>query len=631
MEKITKKIDEKTKQLILFFDLKNKTVSRKKTLFALLLIGAALLPYAPMVTYSGFVMDDAVAVQRNPNVVSESVSFSEFMKRDFWGLELFAGTWTHKSFRPVTTLTYRLGFLLHGTESSGFHIATYLMHAICSGLVFFFASQVVGLSFLSAAASAALFAAHPVHTENVLYLVGRADVLSSIFFMPAIMLAESNLNTNNLINVGIFTLLSGLSKETGFTAPLIAACITLVREKRLFSAKFSLLFFLALCLFYWRHRYTNGTEVNMSVQDNPFSYETDFRHRVLSFGMVHAKYLELLLLPMHLCYDYSLTAMPVLRSVFDVRFLSVCAAYLAMSVLVKTIVSLYLSKHLLGTQLMIGFILSVIPWLPASNILFPVGTVVGERLLYTPSIGFVVMLGALMDFFIRSKKRLIQISFLLLALYMTRTAVRVTDWADGDTLFLRDGHRQQASSKTQFNLGITHMSNKNYDKAVAALIRCAAADPMSALPYWRIGQIEILRGNFTTAEAWLMEASTKFSATLMIKDEEIFHDIAVAVFQNKKIDRAHFYLSLALEINPRFPKGLNNYGCLLASKDPKKSTEFIKKAVEMKPDHKLYLSNLLFMSEYSGDGVTHNWVRSLSPEIAHDYRKDCVWEFVPAS
>ena len=177
------------------------------------------------------------------------------------------------------------------------------------------------------------------------------------------------------------------------------------------------------------------------------------------------------------------------------------------------------------------------------------------------------------------------------------------------------------------------MSNKNYEKAIAALIRCAAADPMSALPYWRIGQIEILRGNFTTAEAWLMEASTKFSATLMIKDEEIFHDIAVAVFQNKKIDRAHFYLSLALEINPRFPKGLNNYGCLLASKDPRKSSEFLRKAVEMKPDHKLYLSNLLFMSEYAGETSTHNWAKSLpnAREIAHEYKRDCVWEFVPAS
>ena len=637
MENIIKRIDLETESLISYFDLnsKEKKISRKQYSFVFAVIALALLPYLPMITYKGFVMDDAVAVQRNPNVVGDSVSWSDFMRRDFWGLELFAGTWTHKSFRPVTTLTYRLGFLVHGIDSSGFHIATYFMHAVCSVFVFFFASKVIGLNLLSAAASAGLFAAHPVHTENVLYLVGRADVLSSIFFMQAIMLSETpNLNTNNLINVGIMTLLSGLSKETGFTAPMIAALINLVKEKRFFTAKFFLLFTLAVSLFWWRHRYTNGTEVNMSVQDNPFSYETEFLHRFYSFGMVHAKYLDLLLFPTHLCYDYSLTAMPILRSVTDIRILGVLSAYLTVCLLVKTIVSLYLGNHPLGKQLLIGFIVAVIPWLPASNILFPVGTVVGERLLYTPSIGFVVMVGSLMDHIVRSNKaRMIKLSFIFISLYMARTALRVSDWADGDTLFLRDGHRQQASSKTQFNLGITHMSNKNYDKAVAALIRCAAADPMSALPYWRIGQIEILRGNFTTAEAWLMEASTKFSATLMIKDEEIFHDIAVAVFQNKKIERAYFYLSLALEINPRFPKGLNNYGCLIASKEPKKSTEFIRKAVEMKPDHKLYLSNLLFMSQYAGETAVHEWVRSLpdAAGIVNDYRKDCVWEFIPAS
>ena len=629
MEKIGKKIDQQTDEILTTFH--EEKISHSKQLFIFSLLAISLLPYCPMVTYKGFVMDDAVAVQRNPNVVG---SEPDYMGRDFWGLELFAGTWTHKSFRPITTLSYRLGFLVHGIDSAGFHIATYIFHAVCSFFVLLFASRVVGLSDLSAVVCAALFAAHPVHTENVLYLVGRADVLSSIFLIQAIILAETNyLNSNSLINVGIFTLLSGLSKETGFTAPLIAACINLVKDKRVISSKFFLLSMLALSLFYWRHRYTNGTEVNMSVQDNPFSYETEFQHRLLSFAMVHAKYLELLLFPINLCYDYSLTAMPILRSFGDIRFLSVLPAYLFASLLVTTILSLYLRNHPLGKQLMIGFIVTVIPWLPASNILFPVGTVVGERLLYTPSIGFVVMVGALLEHLVRSPRRRLQISFLLLTLYMSRTAVRVTDWSDGDTLFLRDGHRQQASSKTQFNLGITHMSNKNYEKAIAALIRCAAADPMSALPYWRIGQIEILRGNFPTAEAWLMEASTKFSATLMIKDEEIFHDIAVAVFQNKKIDRAHFYLSLALEINPKFPKGLNNYGCLLASKDPRKSAEFLRKAVVMKPDHKLYLSNLLFMSEYAGETSTHNWAKSLphAREIAHEYRKDCVWEFVPAS
>jgi Flp pilus assembly protein TadD len=179
------------------------------------------------------------------------------------------------------------------------------------------------------------------------------------------------------------------------------------------------------------------------------------------------------------------------------------------------------------------------------------------------------------------------------------------------------------------------MSNKEYDRAVPALIRCAAADPMSALPYWRIGQIEVLKGNFTSAEMWLMEASTKFSATLMIKDEEIFHDIGVAVFQNKKIDRAQFYLGLALEINQRFPKGLNNYGCLMASTGRMdESVGYLKRAVELNSTNYLYISNLVFMSSYVGDHKTANWASEIFARTYPDVKevkRDCVWEFVPAS
>ena len=600
----------------------------------------SIIPFLPMVTYKSFVMDDAVAVQRNPNVVSDTVSLDDLLRRDFWGLELFAGTWTHKSFRPITTWTYRLGYLLHGTDSSGYHVASLLLHAVCSYLVGLFAKRVFELSRNVALLAAFLFAVHPIHTENVLYLVGRADILASIFYLLALMYA---LQAEGLTGrqLGVFTglcLLAGLSKEIGFTSPIVTAGIVAIRERKIGSSKFLLLMLVGIVLMVWRHRYTNGTEVNMSVQDNPFSYETGYAPRWLSYALVHAKYLQLLVFPFDLCYDYSLNAIPVLRWIDDVRILFVFSGYVAVFAGLQSVFNrLSLQDSCLWTQRVASsVILILIPFLPAANIMFPVGTVVGERLLYTPSIGFVILVCLVLERMMldeRLRRPLLVMIGLVALFYFVRTGFRVTDWRDGDTLFIRDGHRQPASSKTQFNLGITHMSNKQYDRAVAALIRCAAADPMSALPYWRIGQIEILRGNFTTAEAWLMEASTKFSATLMIKDEEIFHDIAVAVFQNKKVDRADFYLSLALEINPNFPKGLNNFGCLIASRDPKKSVGFLKRAVEMKPHNVLYLNNLEFMAQYAGDIDAANFAKSIriSTSSQPSNKRDCIWEFVPAS
>ena len=599
-----------------------------RLLFAVSVI-TSVAPYIQMVTFKAFVMDDAVAVQRNPNVVSPTVTWSDLMRRDFWGLELFAGTWTHKSFRPLTTWTYRLGFLVHGTESVGYHVVSLLLHVVCSFVVGLVARHIIKLSLVWSLVSVALFSTHPIHTENLLYLVGRADILATIFFGLALVVA----NTSNLAlswaGMTACTVLAGLSKETGFTAPLIAAGITVVNQsQRIPLARIGIQAATGIILMAWRHWFTNGTEVNMSVQDNPVSYEQIWLLRLLSYGFIHAKYFQLLVFPLELCYDYSLTAIAIVREVYDVRCLFTLAGYTGIAACMQYSVRAFTSAG--GKNLVICLALMIVPWLPASNILFPVGTVIGERLLYTPSVGFVLFVVAGMSRIKSLERTRIAFAMILVALYAVRTAIRVTDWEDGDTLFIRDGHRQTASSKTQFNLGITHMSNKNYDRAVAALIRCAAADPMSALPYWRIGQIEILRGRFVSAESWLMEASTKFSATLMIRDEEIFHDIAVAVFQNKKWERAHYYLTLALEINKAFPKGLNNYGCLLASRDPSKSIDFLRRAVDLKPGHQLYLDNYAFMAEYSGNVEAQTFSQRLRNNGPLP-RRDCVWEFVPAS
>merc|ERR1712093_581826 len=131
-----------------------------------------------------------------------------------------------------------------------------------------------------------------------------------------------------------------------------------------------------------------------------------------------------------------------------------------------------------------------------------------------------------------------------------RTFFRTRVWSSSESLFLHDGHTQLTSSKTQFNLGITHMGRQEWDAAIEALVRCAWADPLSSLPFYRIGQIEILRGRHASAEKFLSAAIDKFGASLMVRDEEVFHDLAVAMFQNGKVEAADTRLRIALQLNP---------------------------------------------------------------------------------
>lgn len=108
---------------------------------ALLLFLAGCLVYAPSLSYNfskgwvqaaklrsfpGFFMDDAM-IKKNPNVYEE-LNWLRLFKTDYWGLEMFEGDWTHKSFRPLTVLTFRWNHALSGFEGSGFHIVNVLLN-----------------------------------------------------------------------------------------------------------------------------------------------------------------------------------------------------------------------------------------------------------------------------------------------------------------------------------------------------------------------------------------------------------------------------------------------------------------------------------------------------------------------
>lgn len=219
-----------------------------------------------------------------------------------------------------------------------------------------------------------------------------------------------------------------------------------------------------------------------------------------------------------------------------------------------------------------------------------------------------------------------------LALLSIRTILRVLNWQSSDVLFIHDGHLQPTSSKTQFNLGITYMQRNEYDDAVAALVRCAHADPLSSLPFYRIGQIEIMRGNYASAERWLSAAIDKFGASLMVRDEEVFHDLAVAMFQNGRVDAAERRLRIALQMNPDFAKGWNNLACCLAARSLRDASRASERAVALEPNNPQYWANVALLARHSGDDATSQYAWNQATQLwpSMPEPRDCTWEFAPS-
>eukprot|EP00434_Breviolum_minutum_P042735 symbB.v1.2.038054.t1/scaffold5798.1/size23537/1 len=198
---------------------------------SVLLIGicaATLTAYWPVHEFNmeigGFFMDDAM-IRRNAVVVDTVFDIAKLWRTDYWGLEMFdPNTWTHKSFRPLTVLTFRWNYLWHGFGSSGFHTTNAVMHGLCSLHLGFFALRVLQLSIWWAGLLAALFMVHPVHTESICYVVGRADILCAQvlliamhFYSPALSSKSSPASLLRVLITCALVVASGLCKETGFT------------------------------------------------------------------------------------------------------------------------------------------------------------------------------------------------------------------------------------------------------------------------------------------------------------------------------------------------------------------------------------------------------------------------------
>ncbi len=140
----------------------------------LVVVFLALLSYGNS-SWGQFVFDDSEAILGNQDVDPWSSSLQQVFSNDFWG-ERVSSNVSHKSYRPLTILTFRWNYwLAGGLEPFGFHLANVVLHAVVSLLYLEICTAICqranldcsGAYGITPAVAALLFAVHPVHTESV--------------------------------------------------------------------------------------------------------------------------------------------------------------------------------------------------------------------------------------------------------------------------------------------------------------------------------------------------------------------------------------------------------------------------------------------------------------------------------
>lgn len=621
---------------------------------ALTLAVGGIYAWAPAFQYkmfnNGFFMDDAM-IARNPNVI-ESLDWNRLLRTDYWGLDMFAGTWTHKSFRPLTVVTFRWNFLLHGFESSGFHATNLLLHFICSSMLVFFGIR-CGLPADWSCLLGALFLIHPVHTESVLYIVGRADLIClALVIMSFLLHKETTSGKLWLSFVGVllssgFLLAAGLCKETGFCffGLLVGwdiLVLTLRCQSRLLL-RMCLVLLVGISLCAARVWYTSGTTIErMDPFSNPVAAEKDRVVRFLSYALVHGIYGKLLVWPSFLCYDYSFDAVPLVRSLSDCRLLLPVSCYLGFALL--TTQSLQLLRRCVHTHdhavPVVGIAILILSFFPMSNVLFPVGTMVAERLLYIPSAGFLIAVVGLARH--RENHTACILVLVVAGLVLTLlTAQRVVEWSSPEAITVADAAKQLRSTRVQYNLATHHLSNKRYDEAFSSFETVMALDPTDrdCMPLYHAGQIQIYRGNHKAAEELLARAVEGHFSPLLVNEEEVFHDYGLALWFAERPKDAILNFEKSLSINGTFSKGFNNLGCALGlgallGRLPQEALvqgiQQLQEAVQLSSDNVLYWRNLVALLRFAGRPeaeVAWKQLLTLDASNAANPPEDCSWEF----
>ncbi|KAI1882260.1 hypothetical protein AGOR_G00248850 [Albula goreensis] len=303
-----------------------------------------------------FCYDDSRVIKTNQDLLPET-PWTNIFYDDFWGT-LLTHSGSHKSYRPLCTLSFRLNHALGGLEPWGYHLVNVTLHAAVTWLFTGLSRLLLGEGRWALLAGL-LFASHPVHTEAVAGVVGRADVGAGLFFLLSLLcyarhcaLRPGSVSAHWLglpqcwvWLMASLVLAAGsmLWKEQGVTVLAVSATYDLFIFHRLrfrqvvdlihkrknlgLLLSVSLLATWGAVLLAVRLYWMGNKPPSFSNSDNPAADSPSFLTRTLTFLYLPAANMWLLLCPDTLSFDWSMDALPLLRTYTDWRNLHTIAFY----------------------------------------------------------------------------------------------------------------------------------------------------------------------------------------------------------------------------------------------------------------------------------------------------------------
>lgn len=435
----------------------------------------------------GFALDDVSLVRDNADVLAPR-SIAGLLVEPYWPRE--RGGVEAGLHRPLAIVSLALDAALGGGRPAWFHATNVLLHAAVSALVWFLLRG-IGTHWGTAFAGAVLFAVHPLHVEAVAPISGRAELLAALFVLLA-WLAHRRARLPDAgrgwaVAAGAAWLAALLSKEHALVAPAVFWLDDRMAGRRHVASFLAYGAALVPALLLRVAALGGlGQAGDVVFLDNAAAF-APAPVRLATGTWVQALYAWRFVWPARLSSDWSWRAIPLVDSPADWRLAAGVAFLVALAALVV------LGWRRRSAPLALSAAAWGVFFLPASNLIVPVGTIMAERLAYLPSLGACLLTGHAVAALARRGHvgRAIAVTALGLAVAgaAARTVARVPAWSDNATLALTDVLVVPESAKLQAGAGIVLHERGDGVAAERAYRRAIEIWPEYAQVHFNLGRL----------------------------------------------------------------------------------------------------------------------------------------------
>ena len=420
-----------------------------------------------------FLWDDTAMFLYNP-YLGRAAGLIQFLSPHFWK----GGFFPH-DFRPVEMYSYSLDCLFWKRNPMGYHLTNLLIHLFNCVSIYLLITLMFGRNRLAALASL-LFAVHPIHSQAVICIQNRSELLSASFSLLSIIamvrFLKDQARPRSLLPAALAALmLALLTKESAVAVPVMCASILLFLPEGVTApARRALIFMFAIA----------GTFLSMKFSllgqgrfEEALPYLSGgWRSSFFTVTKSAMIYLSMLVLPVNLSLDRGFTIPPA----------TLLPSSLLSSALIALLIVCALRESRLRRAAGFALLFILISLLPVCNIVYLAGRPLSGYRLYSASIGFCLLLAVALEAALRIQRLrlLAMVLVIILSSSFFLISIKRTDcWRDEKVLWERTLEASPSSWKSELFLAAIYRNEAKYAESIALLkhiLRRLAPRPVRA-------------------------------------------------------------------------------------------------------------------------------------------------------